>query len=108
MGAVSLIDIGTTPLSRISVTGGDVLHALKATEADFKGFGEAYFSSIRNGVVKAWKRHLRMSMNLVVPVGAVRFVFYVEATGGFREERIGEERYMRLSVPPESGSGSRV
>lgn len=100
MGAVRLSSIRVTPLSRIPVTGGDVLHALKATETDFNGFGEAYFSTVKPSYVKAWKRHLRMTMNLVVPVGMVRFVFLDRESGAVREEVIGIERYLRISVPP--------
>ena len=63
-------------LKRINVTGGDVLHCLRANEKSFEKFGEAYFSFIEMNHVKAWKRHLKMKMNLIVPVGKVRFVFY--------------------------------
>jgi len=100
MGSVTLSDIGVTPLQRIAVIGGDVLHALKSTDSDFHGFGEAYFSTIATGAIKGWKRHLQMTMNLVVPVGMVRFVFLDQGTGESREEIIGTNRYMRLTVPP--------
>jgi dTDP-4-dehydrorhamnose 3,5-epimerase len=96
----NLDQILVTPLPRIETAGGDVLHALKQTDAGFAGFGEAYFSWIEAGAVKAWKRHTRMTMNLVVPVGTARFVFYSEASGDFRVEDIGIERYARLTVPP--------
>ena len=89
-----------TPLKRIPTPGGDVLHALKSTEGAFYGFGEAYFSFVEPGVIKAWKQHLRMTMNLVVPVGSVRFVFHDSFTLSFREEIIGESNYQRLTVPP--------
>jgi len=46
MGPVTLALIRLTPLRRISVAGGDVLHAMKSTDADFRCFGEAYFSMI--------------------------------------------------------------
>ena len=89
-----------TPLKRIPTPGGDVLPALKSTEGAFNGFGEAYFSFVEPGVIKAWKQHLRMTMNLVVPVGSVRFVFHDSFTLSFREEIIGESNYQRLTVPP--------
>ena len=60
----NLVEISN--LKRIKVEGGDVLHCLKNNEKSFKNFGEAYFSFIDKGYVKAWKRHLRMRMNLVV------------------------------------------
>jgi len=98
---MSLLDqIQVTPLKRIPTPGGDVLHALKSTEDAFQGFGEAYFSFVEPGAIKAWKQHLRMTMNLVVPVGSVRFVFHDSSTLSFREEIIGESNYQRLTVPP--------
>ena len=37
---------------------------------------EAYFSIIKPGYIKAWKLHKKMTMNIVVPIGSVQFVFY--------------------------------
>ena len=101
MGDVSLDDILVSPLKRIPIVGGDVLHALKKTDAGFDGFGEIYFSWVEQGAIKAWKYHKRMTLNLVVPVGEVSFVFHLtNQKNNFRTENIGEERYVRLTVPP--------
>ncbi len=92
--------ISLTPQKRISVSNGDVLHVLKSTDPDFQQFNEAYFSYIKSGKIKAWKRHLKMTMNIVVPIGMVEFVFY-DLDGKFiRKEIIGEKRYSRLTVQP--------
>ena len=99
MGTVSVNNIRVTPLKTILVTGGDVLHAIKRTDPGYVGFGEAYFSLVDYGVTKAWKRHLRMTLNLIVPLGKVRFMF-VDDEGGQREEVVGKEIYNRLTVPP--------
>lgn len=99
---MTLADIQITPLARIATPGGDVMHAMKQSDAGFAGFGEAYFSWVAAGAVKAWKRHTRMTMNLVVPLGQVRFVFRtVSPHGGeeFRSETIGDGRYARITVP---------
>lgn len=101
MSEVSVDDVCVTQLKRIVTPGGDVLHALKASDPGFRCFGEAYFSWVAPGAVKAWKCHLRMTLNLVVPVGLVRFVFCdKEQQDVFRAEVVGESRYVRLSVPP--------
>jgi dTDP-4-dehydrorhamnose 3,5-epimerase len=101
MGAVSLDDIQVTPLKRIPTPGGDVMHAVKRTDSGFVGFGEAYFSWVDPGAVKAWKRHQRLTLNLVVPIGLVRFVFHVaDCPGKFRVEEIGVDRYSRVTAPP--------
>ena len=103
MGAIKLSDILVTPLKRIETDGGDVLHALKQDDIGYVDFGEAYFSLVTRGAVKAWKRHKRMTMNIVVPMGWVRFVFRSEHENGvdeFRIEEIGADRYARITVPP--------
>lgn len=100
MGSITIDDILLTPLKIISTEGGDVMHGLKMTDDGFNCFGEAYFSWINHREVKAWKKHTRMMMNVVVPVGMVRFAFYDEQRKVFRVEDIGVDRYMRLTVPP--------
>jgi dTDP-4-dehydrorhamnose 3,5-epimerase len=101
MGALSLADVKVTPLAQIPTQGGMVMHAMKAVDPGYNGFGEAYFSWVEPGAVKAWKCHTRMLMNLLVPVGRVRFVFGLSANGPFRIEEIGPEgEYARITVPP--------
>lgn len=100
MGLTSLGDVLVTPLRRIPVEGGDVLHAMRRGDSGYAGFGEAYFSRVEWRAVKAWKRHRRMTLNLVVPVGTVRFVFIALEDQPARSEIIGEPRYARLTVPP--------
>lgn len=100
MDAIAGPDILLTSLARMPAKGGDVLHALKRQDPGFAGFGEAYFSCVEGGAIKAWKRHLRMTMNLVVPVGRVRFVFRQNDTDVFRVEDIGADRHARITVPP--------
>ena len=65
-------------LKKFNLEDGDVLHALKCSEKEFYGFEEVYFSTIKKNKIKAWKKHNRMTMNLVVPVGKVQFIFYDE------------------------------
>ena len=101
MDTVSLDQVQVTPLARIPVAGGDVMHVMKASDTGFNEFGEAYFSWVEVDAVKAWKLHQRMTMNLAVPVGEVRFVFFLPAPAPvFREECIGTSHYARLTVPP--------
>ena len=77
------------------------MHGLKKSDNGFNGFGEIYFSWVEQGAIKAWKCHQRMTMNLVVPKGEVSFVFHLtNQKNSFRTENIGEERYVRLTVPP--------
>ena len=74
---MSLNNILVTPLKRLSTPGGDVMHVLKNSDNGFNGFGEVYFSWVERGTIKAWKCHQHMTLNLVVPLGEVSFVFHI-------------------------------
>ncbi len=90
-----------TPLKRIEGVAGDVLHALKASAPGYAGFGEAYFSEIRESAIKPWRRHRLITINLVVPVGAVRFAVHDEAVGHTEGFDLGAYNgYARLTIAP--------
>jgi dTDP-4-dehydrorhamnose 3,5-epimerase len=90
-----------TKLNDIKVDNGNVMHALRNFDPGFCGFGEAYFSWVKSGAVKAWKFHKINTMNLVVPSGLVKFVLFDEKSGVFRQEIIGLGNYARLTIPPQ-------
>ena len=100
MDEINIEGVILTPLKKIHHPKGDVFHGMKKSDEGFAGFGEAYFSWVNPGVIKAWKLHRRMTLNLVVPVGEVKFVFHELHSGNFREELLGEIRYLRLTIPP--------
>jgi len=92
-------------LKVIDVEGGDVLHAMKSFDGGYEGFGEAYFSTIKNGIVKGWKRHKDMTLNLIVPKGNIRFVLFDSRDDSMTKNQYFEvnlslENYNRLTVPP--------
>lgn len=92
-----------TELDVITTPGGNVLHAMKEDDAGYEGFGEAYFSQIDKDVIKAWKRHKRMTLNLVVPVGEIKFLLFDDrdmSNTRFQEITISRSNYCRLTVPP--------
>ena len=82
----------------IKLSEGNVLRVLRKDEVKRWSFAEAYFSKIKFGKVKAWKRHLKMTINIAVPKGKVKFVFY--SNKKFRSISIGEKNYCRLTIPP--------
>lgn len=88
-----------TPLKRIFHPKGDVFHVMKASDSGFAGFGEAYFTTVHHGVTKGWKRHERMQMNLVVPIGAICFYLHDETSGKTGRYLLDAENYARLTVP---------
>ena len=94
-----------TPLKILHGPLGSVMHALRSDSPGYAGFGEAYFSSVSRGAVKGWKRHQRMTLNLVVPTGAVQFVIYDDreespSRNQTAEVTLSRDNYQRLTVPP--------
>jgi len=96
-------DVLITKLDVIDTPGGNVMHAMKETSTGYAGFGEAYFSQVEKGAIKAWKCHQKMTLNLVVPVGEIRFVLFDDrevSNTQFQEVIISKDNYCRLTVPP--------
>jgi dTDP-4-dehydrorhamnose 3,5-epimerase len=94
-----------TPLRRIEHPKGAVLHALKRSAPGYVGFGEAYFSNVLAGEVKGWKRHRRVTLNFVVPIGQIRFTLHDRRPGSATEVNcdaltLGSDHYARLTIPP--------
>jgi dTDP-4-dehydrorhamnose 3,5-epimerase len=90
-----------TPIKRIRHPKGDILHALKISDNSYSGFGEAYFSIIHYNEIKGWKRHRKMTLNLIVPQGNVRFYHYDSERKKVTFIDIGAKNYMRLTVRPQ-------
>lgn len=105
MDEITIEGVILTPLKQIFHPKGNILHAMKKSDPGFSGFGEAYFSTVIFGETKGWKKHLCMTMNLVVPVGEIRFVIFDDRPGSdtngiFQEVSLSEDNYLRLTVPP--------
>lgn len=99
MDFMNISHIKSKELKIIEIDNGDILHGMKSSENDFMAFGEAYFSKIKYRKIKAWKKHNRMTCNLIVPFGKVHFVC-VDDSNRFFSETIGEKKYKRLTIPP--------
>lgn len=96
-----------TSLKQINHPKGNIFHAMKRVDPGYVDFGEAYFSSILYGSVKAWKCHSRMTLNLVCIVGKIHFVLYdgrkkSSTYGQFMETTLSSEKlelYRRITIP---------
>tara|TARA_B100000029_G_C17237066_1_gene837577 strand:- start:289 stop:714 length:426 start_codon:yes stop_codon:yes gene_type:complete len=100
MGKKILDKIKTTSLKVIKLKEGNIMKALNKNELKKWTFGEAYFSKIKFGKIKAWKYHKKMNLQLIVPKGMVKFVFYSKEDNKFKVIKIGEKKYSRITVPP--------
>jgi dTDP-4-dehydrorhamnose 3,5-epimerase len=89
-----------TPLKQIEHPQGNIFHAMKISDDGYSGFGEAYFSTIKKGDIKGWKRHTEMVLNLIVPIGEIKFVIYDESTKEFFNIQLSRNNYQRLTIGP--------
>lgn len=103
---VSHIDgVTLTPLKIILGDKGNVMHALKSEEQSYTSFGEAYFSTVHYNEIKGWKKHHQMILNIIVPVGKIKFVIFDDrkdsvTKNSFFEVTLSNENYFRLTVQP--------
>ena len=84
-------DVTINQLKIIDLEEGRVFHALKKIDSGYKGFGEAYFSEIE------------MTLNLIVPIGHIRFVLFDDRNlkkQEFQEVVLAKNSYKRLTIPP--------
>jgi dTDP-4-dehydrorhamnose 3,5-epimerase len=94
-----------TPLKQIEDGRGKVMHFLKSDWDVFTGFGEVYFSTVKSGKVKGWKKHTIMTQNLVCVIGSIKLVMFDDrndssSCGQLLEISFGEQNYCLVTVPP--------
>ena len=98
-------DVHIEPLKIFTDENGKVMHMLRNDSSHYKKFGEIYFSIINPGVVKGWKKHLKMTQYFVVPVGNIKLVIYDKREDSPTIENIQEicfgiNNYQMVIIPP--------
>lgn len=93
-----------TKLTKISDERGTVMHMMKGRLREPLMCREIYFSTINPRWVKAWKKHTKMTQNLAVIAGVVRFVMFDDRSDSstfkmLQSIELGEENYSRLKIP---------
>ena len=91
--------IRTYQLKKFNLNKGNVLKGMNKNDKNFNGFGEVYFSFIKKNQIKGWKKHTKMKMNLIVPIGKVEFRFFNEKKKKYQNIIIGQNNYKRIFVP---------
>ena len=91
--------VNLTPLKQIYNPNGDIFHSMKKSDNGFDGFGEAYFTTINQNSIKGWKKHTKMTLNLVVINGEVEFIIYDD--NQFLSIKLSpKDNYQRLTIEP--------
>jgi len=92
-------------LKQIKDDRGSVMHMMRSDSYLFEKFGEIYFSTINNNVVKAWKRHKIMKQHFAIPVGSIKLVIYDNRENSttydqIMEISVGEDNFALVKIPP--------
>jgi len=85
---------------------GDVLHMMRCDSPLYKQFGEIYFSFVKPGAIKGWKKHVKQTQHFAVPVGQIKLVLYddrpnSQTSSEIQEIVIGESKYCLVRIPPQ-------
>ncbi len=102
--------VQVVPLRRIPDERGTIFHMMRSSDEHFSQFGEIYFSSIYQGVVKGWHRHRDMTLNYACIVGRIKLVLYDDrenspTRGELMELFLGPDNYVLTIIPPEVWNG---
>jgi dTDP-4-dehydrorhamnose 3,5-epimerase len=106
MAARGEIDgVKIVPLRRIPDERGTIYHMLRVDDPHFLQFGEIYFSSIYQGVVKGWHKHRDMTLNYACVFGRIKLVLYDDRAGSptrgsVFEIFLGPDNHSLVVIPP--------
>lgn len=92
------------PLVRIPDDRGTILKMQEASDIEFKGFGEIYFSTVYPGIVKGWHLHRDAILNYAVIKGHIKLVLFdnrehSRTKGKIQEIYLGEANYQLVQIP---------
>lgn len=98
------------PLRRIPDERGTIFHLMKKSDPHFIDFGEIYFSSVNEGIIKGWHKHADMTLNYACVTGRVKCALYDDrpespTKGNLMEVFLGPDSYNLLIVPPHVWNG---
>ena len=89
---------------------GTIMKMQEASDPEFRGFGEIYFSTIYPGVVKGWHMHPHTWLNYCVVHGMIKLVLFDDRPGSptrgeVQEIYLGDENYILVQIPPAVWNG---
>ena len=93
------------PLTQHCDDRGRVMEILRKDDPHFVGFGQAYFSSIYPGVIKAWHAHEKQTDCLSIIHGMAKIGFYdsrpkSHTHGKTHRIVVGEHHLVLIHIPP--------
>ena len=96
--------VKVNPLRRIPDERGTIYHMLRRDDPHFIEFGEIYFSTVYEGVVKGWHLHHKMTLNYTCVYGRIKLVLYDDrpdspTRGNLQEVFLGPDNYSLVTIP---------
>jgi dTDP-4-dehydrorhamnose 3,5-epimerase len=93
------------PLRRIPDERGTIMHMLRADDPHFLQFGEIYFTTVYEGVIKGWHKHREMTLNYACVFGRIKLVVYDDRAesptyGSLEEIFLGPDDHSLVVIPP--------
>ncbi len=76
---------------------GNIIKFIDIKSKFFDKFGEIYFSEVNYKMIKGWKLHKQMQMNICVPAGEVKFVLFCNEK--FNEIIMNKKSYILTIYP---------
>jgi len=103
-------NVQIVPLKRIPDERGTILHMLKSTDPHFLQFGEIYFTTIYQDVIKGWHKHREMTLNYACIEGRIKLVLFDDrpqspTKGELLEIFLGPDNYALVIIPPQIWTG---
>jgi dTDP-4-dehydrorhamnose 3,5-epimerase len=98
------------PLRRIPDERGTIFHMLRASDPHFMRFGEIYFSTVYNGVVKGWHKHQEMTLHYACVHGRVKIALFDERPTSPTRDTVmeiflGPDSHSLVVIPPDVWNG---
>jgi dTDP-4-dehydrorhamnose 3,5-epimerase len=98
------------PLLRLPDERGTIYHMLKCGDPHFRQFGEIYFSTVYQGVIKGWHKHREMTLNYACIEGRIKLVLYDDREGSPTRGELmelfpGPDNYCLVVIPPQVWNG---
>ena len=97
-------------LKIISDKRGKIMHMMRTDSPTFKKFGEIYFSTIYQNIIKGWHLHLKSTLNYACIKGKVKLVLIDDRKNSktknqYQEIILSPEKYFLVSIPPNIWNG---
>ena len=102
--------VKVVPLRRIPDERGTILHMLRRSDEHFVEFGEIYFTSVYEGVIKGWHKHREMTLNYACIHGRIKLVLFDDREGSLTRHQLmelflGPDDHSLVVIPPEIWTG---